>query len=61
MNAKIIQLAVMPETEEAWGALVALTEDGRVFQRLNDRGTTEPDKWKEIETKNFVHRLGNLI
>ena len=59
MNAKIIQLVIVPETAETRPALIALTENGQVFRKALSPDSEFP--WKEIETKNFVYRGGTLF
>lgn len=46
---KIVQIAVEPETDYAWGWLYALTDTGRVFRiRLSRiRLSGEKEKWQE--------------
>jgi hypothetical protein len=63
MNAKIIQIAVTPETEEQFGSIVALTENGQIFRRQLRpfKSTEEEIMWVEISTPGFVKRLGKLI
>jgi hypothetical protein len=51
MNAKIIQIVAVPETEETFASVFALTEDGRVYERL-----VKPNaSWTEILTNDFAH------
>lgn len=61
MNAKIIQIVAIPETEETHAVVVALTEDGRVFKKMVPDEDVWERPWVEVPTDNFVHRLGGLI
>lgn len=60
MKTKIIQIAIAPESEEAYGSIIALTEDGKVFRRVL-HGPEHERAWVEVETKDFVHRTGGLV
>lgn len=57
---KIVQLAVVAETEETYGALFVLTEEGKIVHKFTDRNAPHQE-WKEILTEEFVKRRGDLI
>lgn len=60
MNAKIIQIVVMPGIAGTRPSLLALTEDGKIFKK-SDCYADEANYWKEVPTEDFAKRRGNLI
>jgi hypothetical protein len=53
MNAKIIQIAILPESEERWASLLALTADGRIFKKTMPGSDHSDRPWEEVLTKEF--------